>query len=395
MRIGNMAFQRTGNLAVVLRALRDEPGLTRTELARKLHFDKSTISNLTGELIHVGLIREDEIGRAGPRGGRKPVSLQLENHRICALGIEVEPDGYRAVVQDNEAVTLFAEEGRFSEANLEDELYGISERIVRRMLKQGVAVVGIGYGLPGSVDADKGRIIRSRSLGVSDKRLAPTLSIKLAGGNSIDVPIAVDNDAICCAWGELHAGRRQAPLSDLLVVLARRTEHHVGIGLGLIMGGVVQYGGKVANGEFYTSGWTGNKWSQTSLSASELVATETEEALRRRFLEELLDNLTPVVSVINPRAIAFAGELRERIDEVKELIAREYGSRYLGLRIPEETFRSTAHGADEVAAGAAGMVLERLFAVPSLDRQPGEFTITWERILPVLEQLSPRPAEDR
>lgn len=390
-----MSFQRTGNLALVLRALRDEPGLTRTELARTLHFDKSTISNLTAELIGAGLVREDEVGNAGPRGGRKPVSLRLQNHRICALGIEVEPDKYRAVVQDNEAITLFSEEGSFSGSDLDQELRRISERIIRRMVEEGVAVVGVGYGLPGSVDADEGRIIRSRSLGVSDMRLAPTLSVEMPGGDSIEVPIALDNDAICCAWGELHAGRGRAPHSDLLLVLARRTEHHVGIGLGLIMGGVVQYGGKVANGEFYTSGWRGDSWSQTSLSASELVATASVGALRRRFLEELLDNLTPVISVLNPRAIVLAGELRERIGEVRELIAQEYGDRYLGIRIPQETFRDTLHGAEEVAAGAAGMVLERLFAVPSLERQPGEFTITWERILPVLEHLHPGPLGDR
>lgn len=395
VRIGNMSFQRTGNLALVLRALRDEPGLTRTELAGKLQFDKSTISNLTAELIGAGLVKEDEVGSAGPRGGRKPVSLRLENQRICALGIEVEPDRYRAVVQDNDAVTLFSEEGALAGDDLEAGLREISGRIIRRMVEQRVAVVGVGYGLPGSVDADEGRIIRSRSLDLSDMRLSPTVAVQLPGGYSIEVPVALDNDAICCAWGELHAGRAHSPHSDLLVVLARRTEQHVGIGLGLIMGGVVQYGGKVANGEFYTSGWRGDTWSQTSLSSAELVATASVEALRRRFLEELLDNLTPVVSVLNPRSIVLAGELRERIEEVQELIARDYGDRYLGMRIPKETFRSTLHGTDEVAAGAAGMVLERLFAVPTLDRQPGEFTITWERILPVLEHLHPSPVGDR
>ena len=387
MKIGNMAFQRNGNLGLVLRALRDTPGLTRTQLAERLRFDRSTITNITAELIHAALIREDEYGSAGPRGGRKPVSLKIEDHRMCAVGFEIEPDSWRAVVLNNAGVVLERSSGVFQRPPSPDELITVSRKVIANCIDRGIPIVGAGYGIPGSVDPASGRIIRSRALDIENDTFIPSCTVSADDGVALEIPIAVDNDANCCAWGELHTRRYTMPVDDMLVVLARRTERHVGVGLGLILGGIVQYGGKVANGEFYTDGWCGDDLSQTSMTAAELVATREDAALRRRFLQEILSNLTPIVSMLNPEVVVLAGEFRERFAEVEAEIRSSTHLRYLSSRIPTATFRTSAFDRDEVAAGAAGMVLEKLFELPRFEPEPGAFTISWDRVLPVLEYL--------
>ena len=82
-----------------------------------------------------------------------------------------------------------------------------------------------------------------------------------------------------------------------------------------------------------------------------------------------------------------AGEFRERFAEVEAEIRSPTHLRYLSSRIPTATFRTSAFDRDEVAAGAAGMVLEKLFELPRLDPEPGAFTISWDRVLPVLEYM--------
>jgi predicted NBD/HSP70 family sugar kinase len=387
VRIGNMAFQRNGNLALVLQTLRENPGLTRTQLAERLRFDRSTITNITAELIHAALIREDEYGSAGPRGGRRPVRLKIEDHRICAIGFEIEPYSWRAVVLDNAGAVIKRSNGSFRRRPSPDELIAISRSVITEQLERGIPITGAGYGIPGSVDPHGGRIIRSRSLSIENEELIPSVSVTLNSGEGLEIPIAVDNDANCCAWGELHRRRGTSTIDDLLVVLARRTEHHVGIGLGLILDGIVQYGGNVANGEFYTSDWCGDDLSQTSMTATELVATQLDDKLRRRFIQELLSNLTPIISMLNPEAVLFAGELRERFEEIHEELRVSANLRYLRSRIPASTFDKTSFEDDEVAAGAASMVLERLFEVPRFEKEPGAFTISWDRVLPILEHM--------
>ena len=387
MKIGNMAFQRNGNLGLVLRTLRDTPGLTRTQLAEQLRFDRSTITNITAELIHAALIREDEYGSAGPRGGRKPVSLKIEDHRMCAVGFEIEPHSWRAVVLNNAGVVLERSAGVFQRPPSLDELITISRKVIANCIDRGIPIVGAGYGIPGSVDPKSGRIIRSRALDIENDTFTPSCTVTANDSVDLTIPIAVDNDANCCAWGELHTRRYATPVDDMLVVLARRTERHVGVGLGLILGGIVQYGGNVANGEFYTSDWCGDALSQTSMTATELVATREDAALRRRFLQEILSNLTPIVSMLNPEVVVLAGEFRERFAEVEAEIRSSTRLRYLSSRIPTATFRTSAFGGDEVAAGAAAMVLEKLFELPRLDLESGAFTISWGRVLPVLEYM--------
>lgn len=382
-----MAFQRNGNLALVLRTLRDSPGLTRTQLAEQLRFDRSTITNITAELINAALIREDEYGSAGPRGGRRPVRLKIEDQRICAVGFEIEPHSWRAVVLDNAGGVIERSKGNFRRRPSPDELIAVSERVIAAQLERGISIIGAGYGIPGSVDPHSGRIIRSRSLSIENEDLIPSFSIAVHRGGKLEIPIAVDNDANCCAWGELHRRRGASTIDDILVVLARRTEHHVGIGLGLILDGIVQYGGNVANGEFYTSDWCGDDLSQTSMTAVELVATQQDTELRRRFIHELLSNLTPIISMLNPETVLFAGELRERFNEISEELQSSPRLRYLRSRIPASTFHKTSFEDDEVAAGAASMVLERLFEVPRFEKEPGAFTISWDRVLPVLEHM--------
>lgn len=386
-RLGSLTFQHSGNMALVLRALRDEPGLTRSQLAEDLHLDRSTISNLTGALIQSGVIREGKSGEAGPRGGRKPISLQINSERICALGIEIEPEMYRAVVLDAANRIVFQEERTLTSAQPLEEIEARAGQICEELITQGIPIVGVGYGIPGSVEPPKGRIIRSRALAISDLNLRPDLEISLPGDIRTYIPVAVDNDANCCALGELHYARQGDAPRDLLFILARRTQNHVGVGLGVIIDGHIHYTGGAQTSEFYTSQWSGDPLSQTSLSHDELVQSIADAATWKRLVREILNSVAPIVSVVNPGVICLGGEFREKMPEIEALIHQEMSGTYLESTMSRREFRVSAYGDNEVAVGAAGMVLERLFSIPHYDRSMDPFRVSWDRVLPLLRHM--------
>ena len=104
--------------------------------------------------------------------------------------------------------------------------------------------------------------------------------------------------------------------------------------------------------------------------------------MRRAFLIELLSNLIPVASVLDPAAVVFGGVLREYFEETRALVASDFSAGYLG-RIASRIRRSTLAD-DEMAAGAAALVLERLFRIPRYGTGDDAAAIRWEDVAKTL-----------
>lgn len=404
-RRGNKPFQRSMNRALVLNDLRRAPGASRAELAGRLALDRSTISNITGELIGAGLIEEiagggkpaPAEGRPVPKAGRRAVGLRIADERLCALGVEIDARDYRAIVLDNSGAVRYREEGEHDFVS--DTATAIVETVAAvasRADEHGARVIGAGCAIPGYVSPAEARIVYSRELGVVEAQLygrAP-VDVRRRGAAAADggapdrgnsptgIPIVYDNDANCCAWGEIHAGAMSGRVDDLLFVLAKVGVAHLGIGFGLAIDGEVRSGATHSAGEFYSREWSGDERTQLSIAASDLTAVRENAAMRRAFLIELLSNLIPVASVLDPAAVVFGGVLREYFEETRALVASDFSAGYLG-RIASRIRRSTLAD-DEMAAGAAALVLERLFRIPRYGTGDDAAAIRWEDVAKTL-----------
>ncbi|MFP4644690.1 MAG: hypothetical protein ACLFM0_10075, partial [Spirochaetales bacterium] len=219
-------------------------------------------------------------------------------------------------------------------------------------------------------------------------------------------PVVCDNDAHCGAWGELHArsragapgdGGRSGPSGDggrggpsgsvarepanLLFVLGRSSLRHLGVGIGLVVDGMVRYGGTHTSGEFYSGKWSGDERSQFSLSPEALARATGDGSLRAQVFEELCEGLVPVVSVADPQAVVFGGLFREHFTEITAAArGRVAGARIAGL------FASSYLAGDEIAGGAAALFHEQLFRVPRYDRTAGAALVRWEDVIELLKE---------
>lgn len=79
---------RNRNLAAVLNAVRNGKGLSRTEIAKSMPFSLQTMTNVTQELIAMGLV--EEVARPGTgRKGNPHTGLRVVPRRCCALGAQI------------------------------------------------------------------------------------------------------------------------------------------------------------------------------------------------------------------------------------------------------------------------------------------------------------------
>jgi glucokinase len=115
----------------------------------------------------------------------------------------------------------------------------LTEAVRRRAGDKGLAIVGIGVGVPGVVDATAGRI-GDEVPNVPDLAGQPLAAIL---GQRFGLPVFVDNDANALALAELTFGLGRGALS--MVVLAAGT----GFGGGIVLGGRLVRGAHWFGGE--------------------------------------------------------------------------------------------------------------------------------------------------
>ena len=98
-------------------------------------------------------------------------------------------------------------------------------------------VAGAGIGAPGPLDRERGVVIESPNLGWHEVPLQDMVAGRLG------LPVAVENDANCAAYGEwwLGAGRGARRLVGLTL--------GTGIGGGIVLGGEIYHGASDAAGE--------------------------------------------------------------------------------------------------------------------------------------------------
>ncbi|WP_455381342.1 ROK family transcriptional regulator [Salinispira pacifica] len=368
-REGSKQFQRVANLALVMDVIRREQPLSRSDIARRLGLDRSTITHITSRLLSEGCIRIDSEGDAGSRGGRRPTLLAMEPDYGLTLGIDLTPGDCRAVAMNlggeirwrgGDPLDGYAREP--GQAALE---------AVRRLVaaveqsKSARSLIGVGIAVPGIVEPLSGTVLRSRALGMNRYDLRTPLADRTG------LPVVIDNDARCCVYGELDGsgdsflfllGRFQPESAESG---SRLRPSGMGIGVGLAVDGRVHSGTHHAAGEFRSMQHRIGASGQLGLPEPELRLMASDPAVLRRAVAEVLGNLIPVVSVIDPAEVVLGGEFRRRSDLVERVLSEELDGAFAWEETERPRFRSSRHGEWEVAAGAARMFLEQLFSVPA------------------------------
>ncbi len=216
----------------VIEVLRDVGEVSRSELVAMTGLSRSTVANVVGELLQRGLV--DERLPAAPRRsgrGRPGTVVSLRSNAGVAIGVAIDREHVRVVAVDLAATVLgHAKEEIPPTADGVDTLI-IAARLIRGLLgeigKNVSRVVGVGLGLPGPVDVERGGVDRDATLrrwaGVNARE---ELSRRLGG-----VHVYPDNDANFGALGEFQHGAGRG-VENLLYIRVGP-----GVGGGLIIGG--------------------------------------------------------------------------------------------------------------------------------------------------------------
>lgn len=296
----------------------------------------------------------------GPAGGagRPRVGLSLIPDRITVLGAELRPDSVSVVMQGLDGVIADRYRIPFDQRlNSFDEIWERFQSVVSERVPEQTTAVSVA--VPATVDPSQGIILDAEE--IRGERFAPVQPL----GKGSAIPVVLENDANAVAWGALAAlGRTDGDTTtDLLVVTGRRdrSRGEMRVGSAIVIGRKVYYGSDFGGGEFRSSAWR-------SGMSGELSAGNGDD---RATLIELLSNLSVPMSMLRPAALIVAGDLAPMVPLIEDVLARELHGAYVDPRVSRIPIVPAMEGAYSVAAGAASMFLEHLFAVPTHDyRRP-------------------------
>jgi glucokinase len=225
---------RLRNMQLMLRELRRNATITRADLGRSTGLAKSTIKEITDELIASGFVEEVRDPDLGGRIGRPATSLRLSPSAGRVVGIDIGAEKILATVAtlNGRVIASARQESR--------NLTGKSAilRAVRSTFRKALAaseveassVLATVVGTPGVIHPQTGRISLAPQIRDWDGiDLHKELELPVTG------PVIVKRQADLSALAEVALGVAQ-DIANLLYV-------HIGIGIG---------GALVINGHLYT-----------------------------------------------------------------------------------------------------------------------------------------------
>ncbi|MCL4416502.1 MAG: ROK family transcriptional regulator [Actinobacteria bacterium] len=227
--IGKPELVRKINRQLVLKYIRQEQVLTKTDLYELTGLSKVTINEIVDLLLKKGLVIKSGYGNSGKEGGKRPLLIKFNPSAYYTIGVLIGEHKIRCGITDLNGKIIH-------ENNIDTEINKGPKDVIKRLIKlinetmnsniyEKKKLLGIGVGLPGIIDFDNGIIrIFTRFHEWKDIPLREIIQ------NEFDVPVALDNEVSVRALGEKWFGI--AKKVNNFITIATTAE---GIGAGVII----------------------------------------------------------------------------------------------------------------------------------------------------------------
>jgi predicted NBD/HSP70 family sugar kinase len=391
------AAMRERNLAVLLRVIAAHQPVTRARLAALTGFTKTTVSNLISVLAEAGLVLDGDMLHEGDRG-RPGIGVAVNGAGAAGLGLEVNVDYLAATVLDlgrrvRYRLLVAADNRNRRPGEIAGALARLARQAADAAAEQGLPVIGATVALPGLID--RAGMFRAPNFSWHDVPAAAFTDLGLSG---LKLPTGSENEANVAALGELWFGAGRADLGDFVYVSGE-----IGIGAGVVLNGRVFQGAHGHAGELghlqvdpagepcacgargclervagrdaiLRAAGLGDSLADNAVAGpleplSELTAlldagdrTATEAVGRAG--DALGRALTAVVKVLDPDTVVLGGIFSALAAWTTPSVEASLRAGGLYGQVPAVV--SSSLGENAAVLGAAGQVIEQIYADPSL-----------------------------
>ncbi|QIB27036.1 ROK family transcriptional regulator [Caloranaerobacter azorensis] len=327
LNIADKSLIRQINMSAILQVIREKEPISRAEISKLTGLNPATVSNNVSNLIQMKIVRE--IGSGESSGGRKPVLLELNPKAFYIIGVDMGTTKVITAVTDIEGKIVKKVVMRFPKDRtvkvvidiIKDSIYKVIEGSNIEVDK----ILGIGMGVHGLVDCDKGISIYAPAFDWHN------IDIKKIFEDEFSVPVNIDNDARVMALGEKWFGRAKNALDFVCLNIG------TAIGSGIYLNGELYRGSSFGAGEIGHINIVnrGPRCNCGNYGCLEVMASGP--AIVDRFIERInCGEKSKVIDFVDGNLSNITGEIIFKAaiegDELSKTILNETG-RYIGLAV--------------------------------------------------------------
>ncbi len=325
--IGNAELMKTVNTSIILDVIRKNKHISRVKIASISKLNPSTVSNITGGLIKVGILKEAGTGIS--QKGRKPIQLSLNPDGPCMIGVEVIGDRIVALMVNVEAKIIARAKININTVTdgevVITKIIKTIHEVIRKSGKDKNEIKGIGMGITGLIDPKAGIAKFSPNIGWKD------IPIKKLIEEEFEIQTLVDNDVKAMALGESWYGLAKGVQNLICINIGK------GLGSGIIIDREIYRGanwiaGEIGHITIDLNGprcKCGNRGCLEVFASGRAMVSRALEAIKQGCKTLITQLVSNRLDKITPRTIFAAADME---DKLANEIIREAG-RYLGVAI--------------------------------------------------------------
>lgn len=226
---------RVFHIAETIRLIRENEGITRTQLAQELFLSKAAVSGIVRQLMNVGIVQEAG-QEVTSKIGRNRIRLCFKEDRYDIAAIDCGGSNLRAAITDLYGQIRFSRsEPPKADGSIDEQLRSLVDLLLENTKKE--RLLGLGIGVAGTIDSYTKTVLASPALGKKDWMIAQELE------DEYGIPVLIDNDVNLAALGESWRGTARGEENVICVSVG------TGIGAGLIIDGQLYRGSHNLAGE--------------------------------------------------------------------------------------------------------------------------------------------------
>lgn len=370
------------NMSVLLQQIWKHEAISRVELVELTKLTSGTVTNLTQDLIQLGLIRESETSSGAV--GRKRVMLKYNLERYLIIGLDISRTSYEVILTDLSGRIVKSAEGNTVGIHQPEKILDLIDPHIRAMSQyaaaKGTPVIGLGVSIPGPMDRKAGQLLSPVNFpGWENYPIASTLESRFG------LHVFVEDDARASALAERWFGFGRS-VQDLLFITMG-----MGIGGGVITNGELVEGANglygqvghitlVPDGLLCACGNRGcwetvgsipgilRRWSAGDSIDEFFHAVRQGEPNAQQCLKQTLRDmesaLTTLFNTYDPEIIVIGGRLYPYLAMYMDEIRAGVKERIYSFVRNRLTIEPATFGSSQNAIGAVALVFERLLTAP-------------------------------
>lgn len=314
---GNRDLIKDINRSLVLNLIKNQGPISRTELIRLSNLSAGTISNITSTLIADDIVQETGEGKSS--GGRRPVLLRLNHRAGFVIGLKLMERIITIAITNLDAKVIFHQVFPLNVdvPHPEPVLTAVIEAIENSLdtsVVQRSQVVGIGIGMAGVIDGERGVCHYSPYFAWRNVDIVNPIAAHF------DLPVYIENDVNTLTIAERWFGYGRDIPHFIVVTVGR------GIGAGIVMNGQFYRGAVGGAGEFGHITMLDN---ETPVSLEQLAS---DDAIVHYARELIAQGNETILSTVADLSITTVTKAANDGDHVAQALLADAG-RWLGMGI--------------------------------------------------------------